>query len=77
MAKVTVPPPVPVSVSYRVERVNTYGWQAYAITLLSDSTTVTAPVFKQDLFDIVLRNIGTKMKAEGQVNFLAAKRKGA
>lgn len=74
MAKSAKAEATPISTSYRVERIDTYGWQAYKVTSLSDNTIQEEPVFKEDVLQIVMNKIAKAMREEGQLNFLAAKK---
>lgn len=68
--------PAVVSVSYRAHRESTFAWQAYRLTLFSDSSHSEEKVGKADLIDIVMRRLGDLIRIEGQGQFLADKKRG-
>ena len=66
--------PTPISHSYRAYRLDTFSWQAYRVTTLSDGTSTEEAIFKPDLIEIVIQKIGREIRKEGQVQFHAKKK---
>lgn len=65
------------SISYRAERISTFGWQGYKITVFSDNTYREEAVGKEDILELVMTRIGKAIRAEGEKTFLETKRKAA
>ena len=65
------------SYSYRAHRYDTFTWQGYRVTTMTDGTQTEEPIFKPDLIEIVMHKIGKAIKQEGQVEFHAKKKKEA
>ncbi len=57
---------------FRVERLDSFAWQAYVIEDNKES-----PIGKPDLFDILINKIKGVMRAEGQRKYLAERAEAA
>ncbi len=56
---------------FRCHRIDGFQWQAYVV-----DQGIEYPIGKPDLFDIIKNRINGCMRAEGQIEFIAAKLKG-
>ena len=62
------------AVSYRIERVGTFAWRAFKVSVFEDGAFSEEPVFKEDLLDLVLQNVNRNMRTEGNVPFTEKKK---